>query len=96
MGTCNKDTPPNLWNIPMGRMRSFDKFQFVGPLDGAVHPIPSPEGRVSAKLTGEEWRYVWRRKSLEKMLKAKVSARIPLPGLRPTFPPGEGMRTEMT
>ena len=51
---------------------------------------------MSAKLTGEEWRYVWRRKSLEKMLKAKVSARIPLPGLRPTFPPGEGMRTEMT
>ena len=30
MGTCNKDTPPNLWNIPMVRMRSFDKFRFIG------------------------------------------------------------------
>ena len=79
--------------LPCARSVSFllCKFQFVELLGGAAHPKPSPEGRVSAKLTGEEWRYVWQGKSLEKMLKSRISARIPHPALRATFPPGEGI-----
>jgi hypothetical protein len=33
----------------------------------------------------------WQGKSLEKMRKSKIYARIPLPALRATFPPGEGI-----
>ena len=56
----------------------------------------SPGERVSAKLTGEEWRFVGCRKSPEKGLNLRFSPAFLFRPFGPPSPRGKVFRTEMT